>query len=438
METIKKNYFSILLALFPLSFIAGNLIINFNTLLIIISAVLVFRLDCFRIKFDIIDKLILTFFLLVVFTGFINNLHLYPIYETWAPHVEMSFSDYYEPIIKSLFFIKYFLLYVILRFLVEKEKIEFKFFFIFSAVSVLFVCFYIFFQFFFEQDIFGNQIILRKLSGPFGDELIAGGYIQRFSIFSFFIMSIYYKSISKLISKFLIPFLFIIFLFGIVLSGNRMPTMLFIFTISLILIFNEQTRKFFFPFIIIFSIIFMLIFNLNSKVKDNFVGFYNQVSKMAIVMMNKNSSTKNYPPYLKEFVSFYDTWLLNKYLGGGIKNFRYYCHVTPNKKTNSDFHCNMHPHNYYLEILTETGLVGFIILTICFFLILFKTFYKKYFTKSVLNNNNVIIPFIFLFISEIFPIKSTGSFFTTGNATYIFLIMAILIGLRNRDNLIEK
>ena len=98
----------------------------------------------------------------------------------------------------------------------------------------------------------------------------------------------------------------------------------------------------------------------------------------------------------------------------------------------------MHPHNYYLEILTETGLVGFIILTICFFLILYKTFYKKYFMKSVLNYNNVIIPFMFLFISEIFPIKSTGSFFTTGNATYIFLIMAILIGLRNQDNLIEK
>ena len=25
---------------------------------------------------------------------------------------------------------------------------------------------------------------------------------------------------------------------------------------------------------------------------------------------------------------------------------------------NSNFICNMHPHNYYLEILTETGLVG--------------------------------------------------------------------------------
>ena len=34
--------------------------------------------------------------------------------------------------------------------------------------------------------IFGFEIIDRgrRLSGPFGDELIAGGYIQRFSIFS--------------------------------------------------------------------------------------------------------------------------------------------------------------------------------------------------------------------------------------------------------------
>jgi hypothetical protein len=38
----------------------------------------------------------------------------------------------------------------------------------------LFVCFDIFFQFVFGQDIFGYQISpTRKLSGPFGDELIA-------------------------------------------------------------------------------------------------------------------------------------------------------------------------------------------------------------------------------------------------------------------------
>ena len=98
----------------------------------------------------------------------------------------------------------------------------------------------------------------------------------------------------------------------------------------------------------------------------------------------------------------------------------------------------MHPHNYYLEILTETGLIGFILVITIFSYVLYLSFYKKYFTVSDLNKNNIIIPFLFLFISEVFPIKSTGSFFTTGNATYIFLILAILIGLVRKDNLIEN
>ena len=98
----------------------------------------------------------------------------------------------------------------------------------------------------------------------------------------------------------------------------------------------------------------------------------------------------------------------------------------------------MHPHNYYLEILTETGIVGFTIISLAFLIIIYITFVKKYFLLSPLNNNNFIIPFIFLFIAEIFPIKSTGSFFTTGNATYLFLILGILVGLTRKNNLIEN
>ena len=429
-----KNYFSLLLSLMPASFIAGNLIINLNILILVISALIIFKKEVFRIKYFLLDKFIFLFFLLILLTGIFNDYFFYSI-----DLAQLSWKGYFGTTIKSIFFLKYLFLFIILRFLVENKLIILKYFFISCSICSLFVCFDIFFQFTFGQDIFGYQISpTRKLSGPFGDELIAGGFIQRFSIFSFFVLPIYYKSLSKLISKFFIPFLFIIFFLGIVLSGNRMPTILFIFTTSLILIFNHQTRKFLFPFIIIFSLFFTIIFNLNSKVQNNFIGFYNQVSNIVVVVLNKNSSTDNYPQYLREFESFYDTWLLNKYFGGGIKNFRYYCHVRPNIKTSSDFICNMHPHNYYLEILTETGLMGFAILTICFFLIIYKTFYKKYFIKSVLNYNNVIIPFMFLFLTEIFPIKSTGSFFTTGNATYIFLIMAILIGLYNQDNLIEK
>ena len=98
----------------------------------------------------------------------------------------------------------------------------------------------------------------------------------------------------------------------------------------------------------------------------------------------------------------------------------------------------MHPHNYYLEILTETGVFGFSIISLVFIIIIYLTLIKKYFLKSFLNNNHIIIPFIFLFIAEIFPIKSTGSFFTTGNTTYLFLIIGIMIGLVRKSDIIKN
>ena len=138
---------------------------------------------------------------------------------------------------------------------------------------------------------------------------------------------------------------------------------------------------------------------------------------------------------MKEFASFYETWKINKYLGGGIKNFRYYCHVRENIPKDSKFICNMHPHNYYLEILTETGIFGFLIICTIFFMILYISFFKKYFTDSKLRYNHIITPFIFLFLIEIFPIKSTGSFFTTANATFIFLMISAIIALSRKENL---
>ena len=55
-------------------------------------------------------------------------------------------------------------------------------------VLLHFICmFWYFFQFVFSKDIFGYEILDsgRRLSGPFGDEFIAGGYLQRFSLFAF-------------------------------------------------------------------------------------------------------------------------------------------------------------------------------------------------------------------------------------------------------------
>ena len=441
LQITKSGFLSFLLSLIPLSFVAGNMIININIILLILFTLILFGKNMFRIKYYFLDYFIFAFFFLILLTGIINDFYFFSIKLAW--------KGYFATIIKSLFFLKYLFLYLAIRFLIEREILQLKLFFISCAVASIFVCFDIFYQFFNGKDIFGFVAVKNKLAGPFGDELIAGGFIQRFSIFSFFIIPFFYSKKLLKYAKYLIPVLFIIFLLGIILSGNRMPLLLFIFSILLITIFQKQTRKFFIPFAFLLVLTSFLIFSFNLSIKNYYDSFYFQISKMTAHIINMDSNNEKVPQHINEFMTFYDTWLMHKYIGGGIKNFRYYCHHRKNSDhnwfiknnnidKNSTFICNMHPHNYYLEILTETGLIGFAIILSIFITTLYLTFFKKYFSRPSVQFNNIIIPFLFLFIAEIFPLKSTGSFFTTGNTTYLFLIMAILIALARKDISIEN
>ena len=58
----KQNYLNLLIFLIPISFVAGNMIININLILLIMSTLILFNKDVFRIKFYLLDKLIFSFF----------------------------------------------------------------------------------------------------------------------------------------------------------------------------------------------------------------------------------------------------------------------------------------------------------------------------------------------------------------------------------------
>ena len=77
--------------------------------------------------------------------------------------------------------------------------------------------------------------------------------------------------------------------------------------------------------------------------------------------------------------------------------------------------------------MSEIGLIGFLLVTFIFFSVVYKSFKENY-QKKFIYSNKVIIAILFVFIAEIIPIRSSGSFFTTGNATFIFLLYAILLG----------
>ena len=97
--------------------------------------------------------------------------------------------------------------------------------------------------------------------------------------------------------------------------------------------------------------------------------------------------------------------------------------------------CSNHPHNYYLELLSETGIIG-TGLVVIFFLILLKDSFnllKKY-NQRIKSEVVLIIPFIIALFLEIWPIKSSGSFFTTWGATFFWLNTAVLVAVTTKKS----
>ena len=437
----KSNFLNLLFSLIPLSFVAGNLVLNANIFLFIISAVIFYGKDIFKVKIDYLDKIILLIFIFILYTT---------IYSTIENYQQFFYKQYLTATFKSLYFLRFLILYFVIRYMVENKIINFKFFFLSCFLFTSLVSLDLFYQSTFGKDIFGYQAYGRKMSGPFGDELIAGGYIQRFSIFSFFLLPLLFKNTKK--TKFVLTnvFMLLFFFVAIVISGNRMPLILYVFVISLLILFDKKLKKYFFLILMTVTLAFLITLNFNPKMKQNFLSFKTTVLNLSLAITgNKEKLINNkIPDHYKEFSTFYDTWLMNKYIGGGIKTFRFNCHkaywikrdlwLTDGPYKKPIFLCNTHPHNYYLEILSDLGLIGFFILTIIFMIVLFKSVKKRYFMPSTLKYNQIVTPFIFIFLAEIFPIKSSGSFFTTGNATFIFLVLSIIIALTKDKNFKTK
>ena len=53
-------------------------------------------------------------------------------------------------------------------------------------------------------------------------------------------------------------------------------------------------------------------------------------------------------------------------------------------------------------------------------------------SRTKKNELYFLIPVVLVFFLEIWPIKSSGSFFTTGNASFLWLIIAILCAMNNK------
>ncbi len=418
-----KNYIiNFIILLIPISYIIGNLVLNLNVFLLILFTFLYFKGSVFHIKYGLTDKLILILFLYILLNGFFNNLLNFEFPD--APRQNIV-------LIKSLLFLRFLILYLVVRFLVSKEIINYKLLFLFYGLCTFFVCFDLIIQYVFGKNLLGMEGGSRRLSGVFGDEYIAGGFIQKFFIFLPYAVLFFSGIKNKFFLHLLLLFIFGITLFGVLASGNRMPLIFTIFAFLLIFIYEKKLRKLIGSAFIVFLLVFSFLLKTNNETYNHFNGFKDKSSEFISYFHESLSSSKNVLPknvYVKEFVSGILTWQQNKMFGGGVKSFFLNC-SSIKKDTKFIGSCNTHPHNYYLEIAASLGIIGLSLSIVIFSIILIKSLTFTRFSKIVPEIQNIFVPFFIIFVLEIFPLKTTGSFFTSLTGNFLFIILAFVVGL---------
>jgi O-antigen ligase len=128
--------------------------------------------------------------------------------------------------------------------------------------------------------------------------------------------------------------------------------------------------------------------------------------------------------YFKLFNSAIYVFNNHFWFGSGSKSFLKSC--VELIKYNKDLLCSTHPHNIYLEILINQGIIGMVIF-ITFLFILLRKYYLDLIIVKTPNVDYKLLKLFFLIILivELWPLRSYGSIFQTVNGTLFWFLISL-------------
>ena len=393
-----------LTSLFPITYLLGNSAINLFLLLISVTyLIFIFKKKIF---FDFKDFSFLSLILLW-FTYLVNLLF------SQDPGLTMNRVLKFFFIIFFISAIKYIIKYK--NYLFEK--------FIFKSWSIIFIIvfFDLIFEYFFGHNLIGNSSYMPgRLTSFIGDELVVGYFYIGFALFAFVYFHQEFEN-----NKY--NYLFLILLVGVsFLIGERSNFIKFFFTIFIFffIAYKLSIKKKIVGLIATIIIIISLIFS-NVNYKTRFIAqMPNIFEKNGIKNFMLNST------YGSHFNTGINVFKKNYIFGVGIKNYRVESVKEIYTKKNKDFTFQImgtHPHQIHFEILSETGLFGFLSFITFIFYSLFVSL-KSYFK----TRNKYQLSAILFILCTLIPLLPSGSFFSTYTSVLFWLNFAIMTAYNKR------
>jgi len=396
-----------LVGLLPLTLVVGTMI----------SEVLIFTIIFFFLSEILIKKKFEFFkddiflFLCVIWIYLLLNL--------------INSTNFELSLLRSIFFIRFPLLVIAINFFLKKNSYNFDLIFKLWGITLAIVIIDLYFQAIFGFNTIGfKSPWSERLSGFLKDELKIA------HILIGFVMPTICFYIPKTKNKIYILVLIFLYILILLLTNERSNTLKGIIVVFGIFIFYEKfnfKKKIFSIAMIVLTITLVLSFNKNINQRFVIEISSNYLKEKTLFNYIKYS---NYgPTYLAGLEIF------KKYpiFGSGIKTFRIECNnvdIKNHYRTTSNLYrnkCNTHPHQVYFEILSELGLIGFLLFFSFFFYLIYKS------TKCYLNNKNKILLSSLLFIfAQIIPLLPSGSFFTNFGATIFWINVSIIYSINKK------
>jgi len=328
----------------------------------------------------------------------------------------------------SLFYVRIGVFALFISYLINKNKKILDYFY--YALVITFTSLIIdgFFQYFNGINLFGfpiqDKLTGTRISSFFGQELILGSYLTRLSPLFFGLFFI--RPNKNFFEICFISILSILIYVLVFMSGERASFVLLNLSIIFVIIFTSNYKFFkFFIFVLSFLLILFLTFK-DQKLHDRYL------STPIVLLKEKSLDVTSSKIYIfsKEHDSLIKTawkmFLDKPVLGHGPKTFRIKCKMY---ETNAEI-CNTHPHNFYIQLLAETGVVGFLFLASLFFYfiyIVFKILYNFFLNKKKLYSDYQIFLLAGLLIT-IWPITTNGNIFNN----YLIIIYSLQMGFFNK------
>ena len=417
------NYLSYLISLVPASLIAGVFVAD----LIVSFCAIIFLYVSFKEKFSFfcnhwIIKVLIIFYFYLIVKSLINNEELHSI-------------------LRSIFYIRYILFSLLICYIYNLNPKFSKIFFKFLTLTLVILSLHAYFLHFFTFDLFKmnfNEISIKqnfstlttiynvpidyRISGLFYSESILGSFVEK--MLPIYLGLVFLNNKSKRYY-----FLSIIFSYLILISGERSAIALaLLFFVAFFLMFNSNLKQKFYFFSVL-SIGAIFVFsnpNMNYRIIHNTIANVTEKKIQTVDAIDKKLNINFFSlGHQGHFKSAYNIFIDNPIYGVGIKHFRHEC---KKPKYKDIYSCTTHPHNTYLQLLAETGIIGFSFIFIIFLFLSYQVFRIIFFRKIKTKVSNHYKCFLLGLFINLWPLIPTGSFFNNWISICYFLSIGFFLG----------